>query len=118
MYRRMRRAWVACSHGLKPDVLLAKELMTVTVSNKSFANSSNVVNISLRAVLRFAQVNPGLAINIALASDIHAHDALAETLQLFRPATDRPCRSRVPHRHTSDSIRGLQHQTTRSRSAS
>jgi hypothetical protein len=40
----------------------------------------NVVNMSLRAVLRLAQVNPELAIDIALASDIHAHNALAETL--------------------------------------
>jgi len=40
----------------------------------------NVVNMSLRAVLRLAQVNPELAIDIALASDIHAHNALAEAL--------------------------------------
>jgi hypothetical protein len=40
----------------------------------------DVVNMSLRAVLRLAQVNPELAIDIGLASDIHAHNALAESL--------------------------------------
>ena len=40
----------------------------------------SVVYMSLQAVLGLAQVNPALAIDIAIASDIHAHNALAETL--------------------------------------
>jgi hypothetical protein len=40
----------------------------------------NVVNLALHAVLRLAQVNPELAIDIALASDIHSRNALAEAL--------------------------------------
>ena len=40
----------------------------------------NIVNVTLHATRRLAQVNAPLALEIALASDIHANSHLADSL--------------------------------------
>lgn len=50
----------------------------------------NIVSLALHAVHRLAQVNPQLALELALAADIHANESLAEAMcSAIEPLIDR-----------------------------